>query len=331
MVVCRRVVILVAIVAAGAFGAPAVAQASLCGGSEGSLEYTRKLSLYVSSFTPATPLPGQPPLDTPDLPSTNVGAGNLAREALGAQFAMLWLHNGLQGWVVGLAPGPLDAAAARAAIVERIAAHYTPDETTYLAGLLHIDPQPYGLADLSAVQDALGQALLAEPDRVLFGVGVSCTKSDAFRVELTIYSPVTPEQFLRVLALVEPYGDKVRVELVPHGPPSPGVLVLGPQPPQPQPQGRPAVRPVSFSRHVKMPILRRCTRARQVRVAARGGQPAVKTLSIRSGGRTRTISGKRLARPLVVALRARRTTVAVTVRVADGRAASRTVTYTCCR
>ena len=80
-----------------------------------------------------------------------------------------------------------------------------------------------------------------------------------------------------------------------------------------------------------MPTLRRCVRGRQVRISARAGQPAVKSLTVRSGGRSRTISGKRLTKPLVVTLRARRTNVEVTVRLADGRAGSRTATYTRCR
>ena len=42
--------------------------------------------------------------------------------------------------------GRLTSAAARAAIVERIAAHYTAAETAYLDERLHISRQPYSQA-----------------------------------------------------------------------------------------------------------------------------------------------------------------------------------------
>ena len=321
------------VIALGALCAPARADVQpLCRLSPGgAIEYQRTLGPLVSGFVLAAPAPGQPSSPPSSLPSTGIGAGNLAREALGAQFSMYWLSNTVQGWVVGLAPGPLDAAGARAAIVERIAAHYTPDETAHLAERLHVDPQLYSDTELRATQDALVAVLLAEQGP-LWSVGGGCRLSDARRVEVTVYSPATPEQFLRVMALAEPYGDKVRIELAPHGPPMPAVL-LGPPPPQP-PQPRPQPRPqrAPFARHVTMALLRRCVRGREVRIAARRSRPAVRSLEVRVAGRApRTITGRRLAKPLVVTLRARRTKVGVTARLADRRVAVRTVTYTRCR
>lgn len=327
----RATAALVSIVAAGAFGAPARADSQpLCRLSPaGPIEYQRTLGPLVSGFVAAPPAPGRPASSSPSPASTGIGAGNLAREALGGQFSMYWLSNAVQGWVVGLAPGPLDPAAARAAIVERIAAHYTAEEVAHLSERLHVDPQSYSEAELRATQDALVAALLAERGP-LWGVGTGCRLSDARRIELTVYSPATPEQFLRVMAIAEPHGDKVRIELVPHGPPMPAIQPL-PPPPRPPPPQQPRPQPVAFDRHVKMALLRRCVRGREVRIAARAGQPRVTSLTVSSGGRLRTIVGKRLAKPLVVKLRARRTEVAVTVRLADGRTAGRTVTYARCR
>ena len=331
----RATAALVAIVTAGALGAfaaPARADADPgCRLSEGPIEYTRTLGPLVGGFVLAPPAPGQPaPPPSPSLPSTGIGAGNLAREALGGQYAMLWMSNALQGWVVGLAPGPLDLTAARAAIIERIAAHYTAAETAYLEERLHISRQPYSQADLNATGEALVAALRAEPD-LYWGVATACRLSDAFRTEVTVFSPATPEQFLRVMALAEPYGDRVRIQLVPHGPPMPGVLPL-PPPPQPQPLPQPRPQRAAFARHVKMALLRRCVRGREVRIAARAGSRAVRSLKVQVAGRApRTITGRRLAKPLVVTLRARRTKVTVTARLADRRVAMRSVTYTRCR
>ena len=147
------------------------------------------------------------------------------------------------------------------------------------------------------------------------------------RVEIAVFNTATPEQIERVTAVAAPYGDRVRVELLPYGPPPPAPI--GPPIMAPPPRAPPA--PVSFDRHVKMAILRRCVRGRAVRIAARASQPAVGALTVRAGGRSRTISGRRLAKPLTVTFTGRRTKVVVTVLLADGRAATRTGTYTRCR
>ena len=314
-----------AIIAGGVLGAPAAADAApLCRLSvTGPIEYQRTLGPLVSGFVLAPPAPGSPTPPPPPPASTGIGAARLAREALGPQFSGVWLSNAVQGWVVGLAPGPLDSAAARASIVERIAAHYTPSETAYLSERLHVDPQLYSEDELRATQDALSAVLRAEPNAPYWGMGIGCSLSDARRVEVTVNSPATPEQFARVVALGEAHGDRVRVELSPHGPPTPGVLPGRPP--------APPAEPVAVARHVTVPILRRCVRGRAVRIAARSGQPSVQTLTLAVGRSSRTIAGRRLAKPLVVALRGRRTKVTVTVRLSDGRVGTRTVTYTRCR
>lgn len=248
---------------------------------DGAREYQATLGPLVGGFVLAPPAPGGQPLPPPA--STGIGAGNLAREALGARFAGAWLSTALQGWVVGIAPGGLDPAAARGAIVERIAAHYTAAETTHLSERLHIDPQLYGDAELRATQDGVTATLGSEAPGTYWSGGVGCRLSDARRVEVSVLQPVAPEQFLRVMALLEPLGDRVRIELSDRGVPSPAV---GPPLPLPLPAT------VDVGRHVRMPILTRCVRGREVRIAARISRPPVQALrSARADARARSRGG----------------------------------------
>ena len=158
------------------------------------------------------PSPGTPPLPAP---RSGPGAFDLARNVLAGQFAGGWVNDDVQGWVVGVAPGPLGVAAARAAIVEALGQHFAGSDLAELTRRLHVDQQPY-------------------------------------------------------------------------------------------------------------------SEAARVRISVRVTRPAVRGLSVRSGGRTRTIGGARLRKPLVVALRTERTTVVVTVRLADGRTATHSPTYVRC-
>lgn len=313
----RRIVAALTAVVLSALGAPALAEAqSLCrSAAEGPREYQTTLSPLVSGFVLAPGGHGEPAPPAPA--STGVGAGNLARDTLGVQFSGFWLSNAVQGWVVGLAPGPLDPAAARAAVLERVAAHYTAAETAHLSERLHVDPQPYGDADLHATEQAVAATLGTEARATYWGTGIGCTLSDHHRVEVSVYPPSTDEQFQRVVAILEPFGDRVRVARS-------GGSAIAP------PAGTPA-RAVVLGRHVRMPTALRCVRGRQVTIAARRSQPAVRSLTVRAGGRVKTIAGGRLAKPLAVSLRGRRTRVVVSVRLADGRAGTRAVTYRRCR
>lgn len=306
--------------ALSAMGAPALAGAqSLCRQTAaGPLEYQLTLAPLVSGFVLAPGGHGEAPPPPPA--STGVGAGNLAREALGAQFAGVWLSNDVQGWVVGLAAGPLDPAAARTAIIERVAAHYTAAETAHLTERLHVDPHPYSDADLHATEEAVRAKLAAEAPGTYWDARIGCTLSDARRVEVTVFPPSTSAQADRVTALLAPLGDQVRVAFSNVGAPAMSNLPGGTAP-----------RAVVLGRHVRMPTALRCVRGHVVRIAARRSQPAVRSLSVRVAGRARTIAGRRLAKPLTVALRGRRTRVVVTVRLTDGRAGTRAVTYTRCR
>lgn len=313
----RRIAAVLTAMALGALTAPALADAqSLCRSApNGPTEYQARLAPMVSGFV-LDFSHGDPP---PPPASTGVGAGNLAREALGAQFAGFWLSNALQGWVVGVAPGPLDPAAARAAVMSRVSARYTAAEAAYLSERLHVDPQPYSDADLRATQEAVSATLAAEAPGTYWAAGIACTLSDARRVEVSVFQPTTAEQFERITALLQRFGDQVRAVRATSGAPT---TLAGPP--------SSGARRVAFARHVRMTPAGRCLRGRAVRIASRGGSPAVRSLTVRAAARLRTYAGRRLAKPIVVALRARRTKVTVTVRLADRRSAVRTVMYTRC-
>lgn len=307
--------------ALGALNAPALADAqSLCRSApNGPTEYQARLGPMVSGFVIETGGHGDPP---PPPASTGVGAGNLARDALGAQFAGFWLSNALQGWVVGVAPGPLDLAAARAAIMQPVTARYTAAEAAFLAERLHVDPHPYGDADLRATQEAVNATLGAEAPGTYWATAIACTLSEGRRVEVSVFQPTTAEQYQRITGLLARFGDQVRAVQTSSGTPS---TPAGP------PTASTGARRVAFARHVTMTPGGRCLRGRTARIAARRGTPAVRSLTVRAGGRSRTYLGRRLAKPIVVVLRARRTKVTVTARLADRRSASRTVTYIRCR
>lgn len=314
----RRIAAVFSVMALSALIAPPLAGAqSLCrSAANGPTEYQARLGPMVSGFVLDFSHSDPPPPPA----STGVGAGNLAREALGAQFAGFWLSNALQGWVVGVAPGPLDPAAARAAVMERLSARYTAAEAAFLSERLHLDPHPYGDADLRATQEAVNATLGADAPGTYWASAIACTLSEGRRVEVSVFHPTTDEQYARITGLLARFGDQVRAARASSGPPA----ITG------TPGASSGVRPVSFARHVRMTPGGRCLRGRTVRIAARGGTPAVRSLTVRAGGRSRAYLGRRLAKPIVVALRTRRTRIAVTVRLADRRSASRTVTYIRC-
>jgi len=257
--------------------------------------------------------------------SAGVGAGALAREALGDQFTMLWVNNAVQGWVVGVAPGPLNLEQARAHIVEALTPHFAPGDLAYLGERLHVDPQPYGEAELRATQAQATADMMAANLGVFWRVGHGlCVYTDTIRVVLQLYDDSTPEIVERVRAIVAPQGDRVLVVVLPHGPPRPAIAL----PIAPGPTPAPAI---SVQRYVSTANAKRCIRGAVAKIAMRRGQTGVRSLSVKAGGRRRTISGARLRKPIEVRLTRARTPVEMTVKLRDGRTGTRSVTFTRCR
>jgi hypothetical protein len=323
--------LLLALVTAIAGGAPLAHAGPLCTFGSGSPEYQTRLGQLLS---PPSPVPPPPPPPPPVLRSATsatyptVGARTVAREAVGAQYTMLWLNSTVQGWVVGVAPGPLDLQQARARIVEGLVPHFTPADLAYLDERLHVDPQPYSDAELQATQAQVHADLMAMGARWSGGIS-GCSRSDTVRVEITLYNGTDTQLVERVRAALAPHGDRVRLEVVPYGPPSPPIgLPPPPPPPKPKPAPEPAI---SVHRYVSMGNAKRCVRGGRVRIAVRRGQSTVRSLSVKANGRRRTISGARLRKPLEVRLTRRKTVVEVVVRLRGGRTGTKVVTFTRCR
>src|SRR4051794_18487838 len=128
--------LVVAAVAAGLLGVPSIAAAAPGGcGTEGPYEYQAQLMAQIRPAEAA------------------------ARDALGAQYTMSWL--GYQGWAVGLAPGPLNLETARAAIVDRLAAHVSGAQVGVFTDRLHVVAQPYSETELTTTQAQVEAAFTA--------------------------------------------------------------------------------------------------------------------------------------------------------------------------
>ena len=254
-----------------------------------------------------------------------MGAVGVAREALGWQFTMLWINHVVQGWVVGVSPGPLDLDQARARIVEGLAPHYTADDLAYVAERLHVDAQPYNETELRATQEQVEADLYAAGIHAGYTRYGLCTLSDAIRVEVMLYSVVDAPTVERVREILVPYGDRVRLGFSPYSGPPPPVPLL------PAPAPAPVPAPPSVQRYVTMTNAKRCIRGAIVRIAVRRGSADVRSLSVKADGRRRTISGARLRKPLEVRLRHARTVVEVAVKLRGARTARTLVTFTRCR
>ena len=238
--------------------------------------------------------------------------------------------NALQGWVVGVAPGPLDLAQARAAIVDRLSARFSPDDASMLASRLHVDAQPYRESELRATQDAVTADLSASGIDAGWSVGYgACQFSDAIRVEVELCQDSTPQIVERVRALLVPYGDRVRLGVSGGGPP---IATSLPLPGTNTLPGQAAPATVTVGKYVTIARASRCIRAGQISIALRRAQrAAVALLTVRANGRRRTIGGARLRKPITIALTRRRTSVVVAVKLRNGRRGERSFTFTRCR
>jgi len=321
--------LVVASICAVAVPGAASAAAPACAPSAGPYEYQAGLLAFMNDPAPAPPT--APASMSRMSGATGGGATGAAREALGDQFTMLWFNSTLQGWVVGVAPGPLDLQQARAAIVDRLSARFAPDDVAFLAQRLHLDAQPYRESELKATQAGVQADLTAAGLGVAWSVGYGlCQLSDAIRVEIGLYADSTPEIVERVRALMAPYGDRVRLGVSPHGPPTAMALPLIGGAPRPPGIAVPA--PLSIGRYVSMVSSARCVRGARINVAVRGAQRGkVALLTVRANGRRRTIGGARLRSPITVKLTHRRTSVVVAVKLRNGLRGERTVTVTRCR
>jgi len=232
-----------------------------------------------------------------------------SREALGAQFTIVWLSDRDQGWVVGLAPGPLDLQAARDAIAAALGERVSGDDLATLTSLLHVKAQPYSRAELERVQDEIVARL--EGLGAAWALGIGCEAGDAFRVEVELFNDATPEQIAQAREITAPYGDIVRFTVSEGGPPAPA---LGVAPPR-------------LRTYVAFP--RACVTG-PVRITTRR-RGEIRRLTVTVAGERRTRQTGRLGKPVVVRPAGERTRVTIAVRLRDGRYVKRTVTLPPCR
>jgi hypothetical protein len=245
------------------------------------------------------------------------GATGAAKEALGAQYAALWLSDAEQGWDVGLAPGPLDAAAARTAIAAALAKRFDQARVDFLMSALHVVPQPYGEADLQAVQQQV--FALLNGMGLQSGVGISCTMTDSMRVEamvLTGDAEPTAEQQAAVAAALAPFGDKVRWELR-KGAITPGADAT--------PQTNVSTLPL-VATYVRLARASRCVHGAAITVKALR-RDDLRSVTVTSRGHSTTLRPGRSAR---VRLHRPATKVTVTVKLRNLPTATQTYRYTRC-
>jgi hypothetical protein len=242
-----------------------------------------------------------------------------ARQALGPQFALLWLDDRRQGWDIGVAPGALDLDQARNAIVAELRSRVSADDAAHLAGTLYVEPEPYSEADLRAVQQAILTQISAADLGVGLTVGVGCTLSDAFRVEVELFNDSSPATIDAVKSILAPFGDRALLDVKATGRP---VTDVGVAP----------ARPARVSEYLAMASPRTCIRADAVhlRPTAQARTPVALVTVAVGHGRLRAGPG-RMTHAIRIALPSRRTVVTVAVRLRDGSRAKKTVVYLRCR
>ena len=300
--------------------------APLCAGGPGPLEYHARLGPLLSGSPTLPPAPPPPVAASRSALYPAAGARQVARDALGGQFATLWANNVVQGWVVGVSPGPLEPEPARARSVDGLVPHFTPTDFAFLTERLYVDPQPYSEMEIHATMAQVSADLAAAGIRAVTVRYGLCTLSDAIRVEVMLDIASDAPTVERVRAILVPYGDRVRLGFSPYSGPPPPVPGESPRPAPALAQPR-----ASVHRYVTMTRPKRCIRGAIARIAVRRGSTDVLSLSVQADGRRRTISGARLRKPLEVRLQRRRTVVEVAVRLRGGRTATKVVTFTRCR
>ena len=270
---------------------------------------------------PACRIDGDAPLPPDDfnrmLDLAATGPVPDARQMFGPQFAFFWGQSRDLGWYVGVAPGPIDLEAARAYLLERVDVHYSGEDAQLLRERLHVVSQPYGEPELRAIQKELADELVRANWGVGWALSVSCTHSDAFRVELELFNASSDSQFEEARRLAARWGDRVIVVRLPWGPPHPDIGLMPPRRPPigPAPPTRPG-------RHLELADLlagRPCARdEKAVLRVRRSARARIERLTVTARGRRTVFRGRRLSRPLRVQLARRTRTIRIAVRLRDG-------------
>jgi hypothetical protein len=312
----RRALIFAGLIAGFAVPSTAAAQAEpICPLAAGPYEYQAGLSLYAGTYWTSD-----------GAHNPNGGVQGAARRALGAQYTGFWFDTARQGLSVAFAPGPLDAAAARAAIVRELAADFTPDQIAFVEPKLNVLQDAYSEAELNAAWEQVKPIVAGSGLDMTSAFG--CFDSGTWRITVTrgLVPAVTPEIEAETEALFAPFGDKVVIRYAPFTTVATPVADSAPAPPpgivvaRPPFIDRPALRLRDF---VSRPATGHCLRGALTVRAKRG----VKSVRLTAGKRHATATAGKKAR---LALRQRSTRVTITVTLPDGRSASQKLVYKRC-
>jgi hypothetical protein len=247
-----------------------------------------------------------------------------AKQMLGAQFAFFWGQSRDSGWYVGVAPGPVSVDAARAYLLERVDAQYSGADAELLRDRLHVIAQPYGQAELYAIQEELFDELVRANWEVGWIMGASCAHSDAWRLELGFFDGSSDAELAAARELTAKWGDRVLVLMVPGGPPRPAVGRALPPAPVDR-TGRPL-------RVADLVAIGSCVRGSKLALRVRRSARAkVDRLTVTLRGRRRVFVGRRLRRPIQVKVKRGTRTLQVAVRLRDRSTSSTTLRLRRCR
>jgi hypothetical protein len=237
-------------------------------------------------------------------------ADEAAAAALGAQFATTWLEG--DGWVAGLAPGPLDAAAARAAIARELASRVPADGAAALLAALRISPQAYGRDELQGAIDAL-----TPPLGPLLTAAAVAPEDGVVRARIGVWDDAEPGVVpARAAQLAAPYGDRVVLTAT-----DPRIMESGGVP-----EGALAKGDERLGRYVSIAA---CTTGGRLRVTVRAARRAEVGRLLIAADRRHRAAGPKLAVSFTARARAG-SRVRVEVVLRDGATVGRTVTARAC-
>jgi hypothetical protein len=248
-----------------------------------------------------------------------------ATTALGSQLNMVWASSGNAD--VGLSSGPLDAAAARTAILDQLRTKYTDDQLAPLGNALQIIPQLYSAAEIADVLNA-GAAAFQSAGYTFTTAFPACVNG-AWRAGFQVWThdiDWTQDQMDAARAVVAQWGDEAVVTFLKSLPVA-DAGIGSPVPPTPVPPATkaPVAKAPRVGDYVSLARASRCVRGKAITVKARKSA-TLKSLLVNARGKHTTLTAGKSMRVKL----AKRTKVKLTVTLASGSSASQTYTFSRC-
>jgi hypothetical protein len=258
-----------------------------------------------------------------------------AEQAVGAQFGGLWVNDARAGWSVAIAPGALDAEAAKTTIEAVVAGRLSPEDAAFVNDRLSVWATPYAEADLRGLVNELFEAVQAMDQGWGFGAGIECVPgggpggSDAYLVSANVYTgdvEPSPELLAQAQALKDAHPGRVHDVTVTKGDGRvfPAIGIAGaPLPVPASPGAAPALKVADY---VSLPKANRCVRRHTLTVKARK-RDDLKTVAIKAPTRKVTLRAGKSAR---IRLRAHKSKLSLTVTTRGGQTATQAITFRRC-